>query len=516
MPQAELSDRRALVIGIGQRLAGPAETILGYQLLILDSLRPAAPPEAVADAEKVLGAAQALQEMITALLSPEGHRALAELDEATLRHELRTPMNAILGYSELLLEEWQEALDPELPDDIARVVKECRALLAGLDDLVDFSRGRLDDMAIAESDSAIAEALSRSLSPTVPGPRQLGGRILVIDDVAANCELLCRNLQRRGHEAISVSSARAALELLEEARFDLALVDILMPDMNGIELLARLKGDPRWRDMGVVMVSGLKDVQATVQCIKAGAEDYLHKPVDPVLLNARVESCLEQRRWRAQERQYLKQIEYEKSRADGLLLSMLPETIIARVGAGENVIADRFDAASIIFADIVDFTPLVAQMDPSDLVGLLHDLFSAFDRLAEQHGIEKIKTIGDAYMAVAGVPVSQQDHADRALAFAQSLIALMAEGFGAAAPLSIRVGINSGPVIAGLIGQKRFVYDVWGEPVNLACRLEASGAAGRIQISRATLDALATPPPCISTRQTEIKGIGRMTTYLIG
>jgi adenylate cyclase len=177
------------------------------------------------------------------------------------------------------------------------------------------------------------------------------------------------------------------------------------------------------------------------------------------------------------------------------------------------VIADRFDTATIIFADIVDFTPLVAETEASQLVGMLHDTFSTFDTLAERHGIEKIKTIGDAYMAVAGVPDPRHDHADRALAFSQDIIAAMSDAFGAR--LKLRIGINSGPVIAGLIGQKRSVYDVWGETVNLAARLESSGEAGQIHMSRTTLDALSSAPTRTVSQFRTLKGIGRLETFTV-
>ncbi len=267
--------------------------------------------------------------------------------------------------------------------------------------------------------------------------------------------------------------------------------------------------------MAVVMVSGLKDVQAVVKCIKAGAADYLQKPVDPVLLHARVESCLENVRWRERERRFLEDIEFEKSRADRLLLSMLPDMIIRRLASGETIIADRFEAATIIFADIVDFTRLVARTEPSALVGHLHDLFSKFDDLADHHGVEKIKTIGDAYMAVAGVPQPRRDHAACVLDFARDLVKLRTTSFGSTEPLKIRIGVSSGPVIAGLIGRKRFVYDVWGETVNLASRLESLGQPGRIHMSEATMNLLLNPPEQTIGSDRMIKGVGRVRTFLV-
>ncbi|MEH6647454.1 adenylate/guanylate cyclase domain-containing protein [Sulfitobacter sp.] len=515
MSEAEQISQQALSARIVQRLAEPAETILGFQTLIVAALKRDGKAVVYDDAQTVLQAARSLDAMIKKLLSSEGNANASQLDDTTLRHDLRTPINAILGYSELILEETEGQLDPSIEADIRMVVSECGRVLEQLDGLVEFSRGDLEGLEGEKSDADIAEALAQSLSHTTVAPDSTAGRILVIDDIEANRELMRRNLTNRGHIVTTAGSAREALDLLQTNDFEVALVDILMPDMNGIDLLERLKGAPRWRDMAVVMVTGLKDIRAVVKCITAGAEDYLQKPVDPILLFARVESCLERVRWRAREREFLAQIEFEKARADGLLLSMLPEMVIKRLAAGEKVIADRFDNATIIFADIVDFTPMVARTDPNDLVSLLHDLFSAFDKLADQFGIEKIKTLGDAYMAVAGVPEPQIDHADRALEFARGLIKVMSEDFGSGLPLRIRVGLNSGPVIGGLIGQKRFVYDVWGETVNLASRLESSGDPSRIQISHATLNALAYRPVSAVSKTSLIKGVGRVETFLL-
>lgn len=515
MNNADNINRQALFTTVAQRLLGPAETILGYQELIIASLERAQLIDCINDAKKVFEAATTLDRMIKSLLSSQGGGTLGGLDDATLRHDLRTPINAIMGYSELILEETAGTLEPSIESDVRTVLDECSRMLDQLDSLIDFSNNSVDTLMPEKADTEIAKALAHSLSLNSTTPETSAGRILVIDDIETNRELLRRNLSNRGHEVTVAASAREALDLLEHTEFELALVDILMPDMNGIELLGRLKKNPRWRDMAVVMVTGLKDINVAVKCIKAGADDYLQKPVETVLLFARVDSCLGQVRWRVRERQILAQVELEKSRADSLLLSMLPEVVIQRLAAGEKVIADRFEAATIIFADIVDFTPMVGRTPPSELISLLHDLFSAFDVLADQHGIEKVKTIGDAYMAVAGVPIVQTDHADRALAFARGLLNVMDDGFGTAIPLKLRVGLNSGPVIGGLIGQKRFVYDIWGDAVNLASRLESTGVPGHIQISRSTRDALSLQPLNIRSRTCQIKGFGKLETYLM-
>jgi adenylate cyclase len=505
----------ALATRVAQKIAGPAEAILGYQTLILEELRQSGPAEAREDLEKVLGAARALQQLVHAILRGEVDLGGGEETEARLRHDLRTPINAILGYSEMVLEDFAADLGDTACADINTVLSEARRLLAQIETLVDMSRADPGAEIGEDSDTRLAEDLERTLRKSASSEARETGRILIVDDEPANREILARQLRRKGHVVRTAGSARDAFETLAEERFDLALVDILMPDMNGIELLGLLKGDVTWRDMPVVMISGLNETAAIVKCIAAGAEDYLPKPVDPVLLHARVEACLERFRLREREKEFTARIQHEKDRADALLHAVLPAPVIRRLNDGEAQIADRFDDVSIIFADIVDFTPLVARTDPSMLLQQLAVLFSEFDDLAEKHGIDKIKTIGDAYMAAAGVPDPRPDHARAAIAFSRDLIRSMARGLGLDPDLKVRVGVHSGPVVAGLIGRKRFVYDVWGETVNLASRLETTGMAGRIQISGQTLRALGEDAGPAHARDHEVKGIGLITTYLI-
>lgn len=342
-----------------------------------------------------------------------------------------------------------------------------------------------------------------------------GGKILVVDDVASNRDLLSRRLRREGHHVVTADSGLSALKRLNEDEFDLILLDILMPDMNGIEILSRLKADNRWRHVPVIMISGLSEVAAVARCIEAGADDYLTKPFNPILLRARINSTLEKKRWLDREHRYLQQIETEKRRADSLIHAILPDQIVARLQGGEEIIADRFEEVSILFADIVGFSPIAAKLPPSDLVRRLDGMFSRFDLLTEQHRVEKIKTIGDAYMAACGIPEPAADHADRIVALGKSMLQSLRDAPPDHDRFRVRIGIHSGPVVAGLIGRLRFVYDVWGETVNIASRLESQGVADRIQISEATRRALhrqwTLEPRCAL----DLRGIGTIETYLV-
>jgi guanylate cyclase len=205
-----------------------------------------------------------------------------------------------------------------------------------------------------------------------------------------------------------------------------------------------------------------------------------------------------------------------QERADNLLLNILPRSIADRLKAETRTIADQFASASILFGDVVDFTPLAERLPPAEVVEVLDHLFSHFDELAERHGLEKIKTIGDCYMAAAGVPSPRPDHA-RALA-------LMALDMQAAMRsvdevghlgMELRIGINSGPVVAGVIGRKRFLYDLWGDAVNIASRMESHGTSGRIQITRATKDLLGDEFVCEPRGTIPVKGRGEIEAWYL-
>jgi guanylate cyclase len=208
----------------------------------------------------------------------------------------------------------------------------------------------------------------------------------------------------------------------------------------------------------------------------------------------------------------------EQDRAENLLLNILPRSIAEKLKAHPQRIADQFAAASILFADVVDFTPRSEGLAPAALVDMLDGLFSHFDDLAERYGLEKIKTIGDCYMVAAGVPSPRPDHARAVALMGLDMLDGMREG-GAVGSLGLelRVGINSGPVVAGVIGRKRFLYDLWGDAVNIASRMESHGTPGRIQITRATYELLKDDFTCEPRGTVSVKGKGDMETwYLVG
>ena len=208
----------------------------------------------------------------------------------------------------------------------------------------------------------------------------------------------------------------------------------------------------------------------------------------------------------------------EQGRSEALLTNILPNSIAERLKTATQTIADHVESASILFADVVDFTPLSQRLPAAEVVGILDQLFSRFDALVERHGLEKIKTIGDCYMAAAGVPDPRPDHARSVAMLALDMRdAVVASPVAGQDGLELRIGINSGPMVAGVIGTKRFLYDLWGDTVNTASRMEAQGTPGEIQITGATYELLKDEFVCRRRGTVVIKGKGAMETwYLVG
>ncbi|MEM1172724.1 MAG: adenylate/guanylate cyclase domain-containing protein [Cyanobacteria bacterium P01_H01_bin.35] len=342
------------------------------------------------------------------------------------------------------------------------------------------------------------------------------GNVLVVDDNLVNRDLLARRVKRQGHVISSASDGFQALEMMRNQSFDLVLLDIMMPQMNGYEVLETLKADPKLRHIPVIMISAVDDIESIVRCIELGAEDYLSKPFNPVLLKARINACLEKKRLRDQEQAYLKRLAEEQEKSERLLLNILPAPIAQRLKQGEKTIADTFSEVTVLFADLVGFTKLSANLSPAELVELLNMIFSRFDELAEKYGLEKIKTIGDAYMIVGGLPTPKEDHAEAIAKMALDMLNQVKEFSEKQEKLlQIRIGINTGAVEAGVIGTKKFAYDLWGDTVNTAHRMESHGIPGKIQVTEDTYNCLIDKYTFQERGMIEIKGKGMMRTYLL-
>lgn len=327
-------------------------------------------------------------------------------------------------------------------------------------------------------------------------------RILIVEDTPANIQTLSAILKEQGYQISVATNGRQALQVIEKVRPDLVLMDVMMPEMDGYEACRQIKDSPLWRDLPIIFLTAKTETADIVKGFELGAVDYVGKPFNAHELLARVRTHLT-----------IDRLNKENMR---LLLNILPAPIADRLKRGSGVIAERYDSVSVLFADIVGFTVLSGGMPPEPLVEMLNDLFTRFDELARRHGVEKIKTIGDCYMAVCGVPEPRPDHAAVLATMAlEMLLGLHEFNQARGTALELRIGLNTGPVVAGVIGRSKFIYDLWGDTVNTASRMESSGVPGRIQVTEATRQALAGAGDYEERGDVEVKGKGRLRTWFL-
>jgi class 3 adenylate cyclase len=314
------------------------------------------------------------------------------------------------------------------------------------------------------------------MNPTEP-------RILVVGDDEGNRYTLVHRLRREGYDDVTeAEDGRRALELLSERPFDLVLLDVMMPEVNGYDVLERMSADMALRDIPVIMISALEDLDSVVRCIELGAEDYLFKPFNAVILRARVGACLEKKRLKDQEADYLQRIEREKQRADQLLRAMLPPAAVNELKATQRVAPRRFEEVAVLFCDVVGFTSFCDRHPPEHVVEHLQALVERFEALTDDHGLEKIKTVGDAFMATAGM---FREIEEPMLASVRCGLAMIEATRAAEIPWEVRVGIHFGPVIAGVVGQRQYMFDLWGDTVNVAARIVGEADPGAVLVSGA-------------------------------
>ena len=357
----------------------------------------------------------------------------------------------------------------------------------------------------------------------VPTSAILKAKLLIVDDQVANVLLLERLLRSAGYSAISSTlNPTEVMDLHRKNRYDLILLDLNMPEMDGFQVMEGLKGLEGEGILPVLVITAQPNEK--LRALKVGALDFLSKPLDIAEVLARVQNLLQVRLLSLETQKLYEQVLVEQDLSEMLLHNMLPQAIVERLKGRSRLTADRLNQAivdsyanvTVLFADIVGFTAFSQVVSPEVMVDVLNDLFTRFDHIADHRGLEKIKTIGDCYMAAAGLPVVVPDHADRAAHMALDILNAI-EDFNASSqyPLNIRIGISSGAAVAGIIGKSKFLYDLWGDVVNTASRMESHGTPGRIQMSDSTRQALIQPFSLEDGGVIEVKGKGEMSTWFL-
>jgi class 3 adenylate cyclase len=312
------------------------------------------------------------------------------------------------------------------------------------------------------------------------------GFVLVVDDEEQNRVLLRDSLAAHGYEVEEAENGEKALLKIAAHPPDVILLDLMMPVMDGFEVCRRLKTVGKTAHIPILLVTALSDRQERLMGMAVGANDFLNKPIDFQDVMLRVGNAVYAKHLHDQ----LRDVQEE---SELLLLNIFPKEIAERMKQGETNIADSYPEATVLVADLIGFTTLAARINPEMVVQLLNEIFSVFDLLTEKLGLEKIKTMGDAYMAAAGISFPRPDHAEAGAALALELRQeIERQNRRDDGSIRLRIGLSSGPVVAGVIGSKRFAYDIWGETVNLACRLQSTAEAGRIQVSESAYEQLKT------------------------
>ncbi len=385
--------------------------------------------------------------------------------------------------------------------------------------------------------------------------------VLVVDPIGDNQVALAPVLSAQGTTLYFVQTAAEAWQVLAEIRPDIIVLEAVADAFDGFELGRQLKRSLPTRRTPILFVGAGHDKRDRLQAFEVGGVDFIAKPYWPEEVAVRLQVHLStgrlhqrvqhhtrqslgtqghfpllanlqrtlhqqavklqeknaQLQREVQERQLVEQaLRQEQQKSERLLLNILPEAIVDQLKQFHGSLAERFDEATVLFADIVNFTPLAAQVSPLELVNLLNQIFSTFDRLAEKHQLEKIKTIGDAYMVVGGVPTPQPHHAIAVAEMAlemQTAIRDFQRQSGES--LQLRIGINTGSVVAGVIGIKKFSYDLWGDTVNVASRMESQGTPDKIQVTASTYQQLQAHFLFEPAQEIVVKGKGPMSTYYL-
>lgn len=330
--------------------------------------------------------------------------------------------------------------------------------------------------------------------------RAKSARVLLVEDNRVNRLLLARHVELLGHQVEMVEDGLAALARLQQAAFDLLLMDIEMPGMNGFELLERLRASAELRELPVIVTSGVEGVDSVVRCIELGAEDYLHKPVNLVLLKARINASLERKRLRDQQREMVKRFATSE--------------VAQNLEAEGFALGGRRVQATVMFCDIRGFTTLVESQPPEDIIELLNTYYTLMFAAINGHGGVVNQMIGDGLMAIFGAPQPLEAAAPCAVNAATEMIEMVAQ-FSAEQvamgrpPIRIGVGIASGDVVAGYTGtRQRATYTCIGDTVNIAARLEAhTKEVGRaVLFDAATREQLGDTRPCDALGAVQLKG----------
>lgn len=380
----------------------------------------------------------------------------------------------------------------------------------------------LPEVADGESERATTEdemsplmliaAITARASESTVAKSDSRGRALVVDDSPPARNLLAHLVRELGYQVETASTGQECVDLATRDPFDLVLLDLVLPDINGIDIIGVLREHKVSSRTSIVIVSSIEETRSVAACLERGADDYLVKPVNPIILRARLHGIHENRALARQASRQVTRLEQEIRRADGLLRAILPAPVARELQATGAVMTRRHPDVAVLFADVIGFTAYCEGRPPEQVLLELQVLVTEFESLCRLHGVLKVKTIGDALMACGGLMDDPVDATARIVKLGFSLIDATLRhpaGWG------LRVGIHRGPVVAGIIGAQQFSYDIWGDTVNTASRIEHHGVAGGVCVSEAALSGVPEDYGTRSVGVSDVKGKGPLEIFQV-
>ncbi|MBF0557185.1 MAG: response regulator [Nitrospirae bacterium] len=522
---------------IRHELRTPINAIIGYSEMLLEETieRGDAASHLRLDLENINTAGREL----LAIVNDTKLEIDLENFGSNFRHAIRTMITTVVGYTEMLLEDSQDSSGETFANDLMKIQSASKQLFALIEDFVkignmDAKKDGVEQPTADSSSHSLCEIASTvSLPADETGlPEQMQGTILVVDDNEMNRDLLSRLLKKQGYDCESAENGRLAIEKMRLYKFDLVLLDVIMPEMDGFETLEEIKGADELRYIPVIMISSLDDMDNIVRCIEIGAEDYLPKPPDPVLLRARVSACLEKKRLidlQIESRKRLKELNEALDVRNRLIRDTfgryLSDEIVENIletPAGLKLGGEKRET-TILMSDLRGFTSIAERLSPEDVVAMINIYLEIMTDIILKYNGTIDEFIGDAILVIFGAPVQRDDDTIRAVACAVEMQTAMEEvnrrnresGYP---EVVMGIGINTGSVVVGNIGsRKRTKYAVVGRNVNLTSRIESYTVGGQILASQSTVDACGEILRIDNTMEVMPKGVQKpITIYEVG
>ena len=502
---------KASLAYVRHELKTPINAIIGYSEMLLEDAQDEHDDAAAADLARIRTAAGEILSLVDSILDAERVRAGASRDLTTygeqIRADLRDPLGAVTGYTEMLLETSREEGLTSRVADLERMLTASKRLLDLSNDIAALATDAPNAAGseIARGASLAEGTLSkiRAVQTSQNAPERHGS-LLVVDDSAMNRDLLAKQLARKGYFVSTAENGEGALEQMAEQRFDVVLLDVLMPGLDGIGVLLRMKNDAKLRDVPVIMISALDEIHSVVRCLELGAADFVSKPFHPTLLDARIHTIMTANAARG--RNHVGVPGTDATATNRVLAGTLPDYVVQRLRKGET---RQLDGAANVVVYFVDIDHAIAASDGAQRAALTETLIDAARRTAKDEGA-LVLLQGIGLVIVSGFPQGQPDAAERAARVALTF-SREAERVG----VRLRSALHVGEVYAALVGTDALSYWVWGDGIDLARRLALSAERGRIGVSGACYTLLKDRFAVASRGVIEVAGRGQMRAYVL-